>query len=919
MALTPGTRLGVYDITAQIGEGGMGQVWRATDTSLGRQVAIKILPEAFAADPDRLARFEREAKTLASLNHPHIAGIYAVEKSGGALALVMELVEGDDLSQRIARGAIPTDEALPIAMQIAEALEAAHEQGIIHRDLKPANIKVRADGTVKVLDFGLAKAMDGGGVSNSQLSHSPTMSRHMTEAGLIIGTAAYMSPEQAKGKAVDKRTDIWAFGVVLYEMLTGTRLFKGEDVSDTLAALLRQGVDFKALPADTPPSVCRLVARCLDRDLKHRLRDIGEARVLLENPTSSLVSDAAPASSSHDALSRDAPLWRRALPWATVAGVLGVALLASLLMWAPWRKAQGPTPRRLLASAGVDLWRGSNAGASAILSPDGTMLAMVGTRQGPRQLFVRKLDQLQAAPLVGTEGAESPFFSPDGQWIGFFANGKLKKVSVTGGSAVTLADASVVPRGAAWTDDDAIIFMPNADPRSTFLRVSAAGGAPAPFGAMGKGAVYQRWPQALPGGQALLYAESVSSNVDEGNLVVSSIKGDAPRIVVRGGYFGRYVSSGHLIYFSQGALFAVPFDLKRLEVMGQAVPALDDVAASSASGLLALSADGTLVYESNQISKVDRSLDWMTRDGRTSALSAKKVNWSNPRFSPDGQRLAITIRDADQEDIWLYDLASDNRTQLTFDPAFDAYPVWTPDGKRIVFSSTRDKAKGSNLYWTNADGTGEPTRLTESPNTQVPSSWHPGGNFLAFFENTPGNSYDLMILPMEGDAVSGLKPGAPTVFLSTKAAEAVPMFSPDGHWIAYTSNELGSTSFDVVVRPFPEKAGGPRRVSTGGGSWNSWSTTSPDLLFVTPTNKVMFAPYSVAGEAFTPGQPQLWSPTGFQPTASGTLSPYALHPDGKRVLLAAADAQDAPETRDKVVFYSGFGEYLKTIAPVTKP
>jgi serine/threonine-protein kinase len=434
---------------------------------------------------------------------------------------------------------------------------------------------------------------------------------------------------------------------------------------------------------------------------------------------------------------------------------------------------------------------------------------------------------------------------------------------------------------------------------------------------MGTGAILQRWPQVLPGGQALLYTEHSSTTVGDGasaNVVVSSIKGGAPRVVVRGGYFGRYVSSGHLVYLSQGTLFAVRFDLTRLEVVGQAVPALDDVAINGGAGLLAIAPDGTLLYESNQISKGDRSLDWMTRDGRTSALSLKKVNWSNPRFAPDGKRLAIQISDGSQEDIWVYDLASDHRTQLTFDPGNDTYPVWTPDGKRIVFSSDRDKTKGTNLYWMNADGTGEPTRLTESPNRQIPMSWHPGGKFLAFFETVPGNSFDVMILPMEGDAVSGVKPGTPTVFLSTKAGEAVPMFSPDGHWIAYTSDELRSGSYDVLVRPFPQKAGGPRRVSTEGGGWASWSTTSHELLFVN-ANKVMVAPYSVAGDAFTPGQPQPWSPTGFQSATSRVLSPYALHPDGKRVLLAAAEAQGGAEARDKVVFYIGFGEHLKKIAP----
>ena len=587
MALTSGTRLGPYEIVAPIGAGGMGEVYRARDSKLNRDVAIKILPDVFAHDVDRVARFTREAQTLASLNHPNIAQIYGIieeDSPAHVHALVMELVDGEDLSAIIARHAgpgttsssgwspgaslrpgsgqaapgIPLAEALPIAKQIAEALEAAHEQGIIHRDLKPANIKVRADGTVKVLDFGLAKALDpavGRGFPSAALragspgvpagpegpayidsADSPTFTTPaMTAMGMIIGTAAYMAPEQARGKAVDRRADIWAFGVVLYEMLTGQWLFPGEEVSDTLAAVLRQDVDWQALPASTPPRLRRLLERCLDRDLRNRLRDIGEARIEIARIEASGPDSAEPVPLTVAVAA--APAWRRALPWAW-ATVSTVALVAGLVTWAPWRSAPAPTPRKLLASIGADAFLPTAQGASVILSPDGTTLAFVARQAGSTRLFIRKLDQLQAAPLAGTEGAENPFFSPDGQWLAFFGGGALKKVSVTGGAPVPICEAAE-NLGGTWADDGTILFTRSGAPRARLMRVSAAGGTPEDFGAaLSPGAGRQRWPQALPGGRAVLYSEHspTSTNWDAANLVVAPLSGGAPKVVVRGGY-----------------------------------------------------------------------------------------------------------------------------------------------------------------------------------------------------------------------------------------------------------------------------------------------------------------------------------------------------------------------------------------------
>ena len=659
-----GVRVGPYQILCSLGAGGMGEVYRARDTKLNRDVAIKVLLPAVANDPDRLARFSRDAQVLASLNHPNIAAIYGLEEGPAEAgrhigtnvasgfsritALVMELVEGEDLSQRIARGPIPVDEALPIARQIAEALEAAHEHGIIHRDLKPANIKVRPDGTVKVLDFGLAKAMDQGSGIGDQGSggaaNSPTLSIHATEAGIILGTAAYLSPEQARGIAVDKRADVWAFGVVLFEMLAGRRPFEGDTLSDTLASILKTDPDWSAIPAGVPSAIRRLLTICLKKDPKARLRDIGEARRQIDEVLAGVVDLPASIAGAVPA-SRGRPV----LPW-TIAGVLSIAVVSMLFVWSPWRDAPLPPARALLADLGTEVSLPTTMGASAILSPDGKMLAFVGRITGRTQLFARKLDQLQATALTATEGASNPFFSPDGQWIAFFAAGKLKRVSIAGGAPVELCNAPD-NRGGTWSDDDTIIFAPT---RTTLERVSSAGGTPTPFGTVGEGASSRYWPQALPGGKGVLYTERFqSASFDGANLVVADLAGGAPEVVVRGGYYARYLPSGHLIYMQQGTLFAIAFDLTRLETVGRAVPALDGVTANATSGgaQVAFSSDGTLVYRPGKAFSGARPIDWMTREGMPSVLRAIASDWRSPRFSPDGQKLALTISDGKQTDL----------------------------------------------------------------------------------------------------------------------------------------------------------------------------------------------------------------------------------------------------------------------------
>jgi hypothetical protein len=573
----------------------MGEVYRARDPKLGRDVALKILSDAFAADPDRVARFEREARVLAGLNHPHIAAIYGFQESGGGDAIVMELVEGPTLADRIHHGRIPLHDALPIAVQIAEALEAAHEKGIVHRDLKPANIKIRDEGTVKILDFGLAKALDAElspGATPGSMSMSPTLTAP-TQLGMILGTAAYMSPEQARGKPVDKRADIWAFGAVLYEMLTGQRAFAGDEISDTLAFVITREPDWSALPPDTPPPIHRLLRRCLEKDRKRRLADVADARFELDEAVrpGPVVDPNAAAKVTID--QRSAGRW---LPWSLAAAATLLAVVAFAL-WAPWRIPPARTALRLTVDFGADISLVANAAATLALSPDGTALAFVGQPQsGEPRLYVRRLNQLNATPLERTDGAAAPFFSPDGQWIAYFAEGKLKKMPVNGGASIALCDVSA-PRGGAWADDGTIVFAPAST--SSLFRVSAAGGKPEPTTKLAQREVTHRWPQLIDRGKAVLFTSSASNGqYEDANLVVQQLPDGPRKVVVTGGYYGRYLPSGHIVYVHAATLFAVPFDLSRLEIDGPAVPVAEGVSATAGTGAaqFAVSADGTLEY-----------------------------------------------------------------------------------------------------------------------------------------------------------------------------------------------------------------------------------------------------------------------------------------------------------------------------------
>ncbi len=897
MPLASGTKLGPYEVLSPLGKGGMGEVFRARDAKLNRDVAIKVLPSALAQDSTRVARFRREAQLLASLNHPNIAAIHGLEESDGVVALALELVEGEDLAERLRRGAISVDEAVAIAKQIADGLEAAHEKGIVHRDLKPANLKLTKEGTVKILDFGLAKSYEGEPVTDGALSQSPTMSRQMTEAGVIFGTAAYMSPEQARGGTVDKRADIWAFGVVLFEMLTGKRLFTGETVSDTLAAVLRQEIDWKALPAPTPPGLRRLLERCLDRDSKTRLRDIGEARIALGEKLGT--PDAVRVSSGV-----------RAIPWVIALS----ATIASLALWALWPPAPQPAPPlRLSAELGAPASLSTQFGPAAILSPDGRLLAFVASlgAEGRPMLHLRRLEQLDAAPLSGTEGARDPFFSPDGEWIAFFADGKLKKVSISGGAAVTLCDAAD-DRGGTWAEDGTIFFTPIPQPGVGLSRVSSAGGAPQTLTTPDPASqeVSHRWPQALPGGMAVLYTARRAFNYEDASLVAQTLEGDTRKVLHRGGYHGRYLPSGHLVFIHEGTLFAAPFDLDRLELTGEPVPALESVSANPTNqgAQFAFSRDGTLVYQRGE--GLATLIQWMDREGKLQALRAAPGEYDGIRFSPDGGRLALDILEGKNQDVWVYEWGRDTLSRLTFHPGWDTFPQWSPDGRRIAFSSTRADQETGNLYWQRADGTGEAERLTESKNPQRPTSWHPSGKILAFGENNPQTRWDIMILPLTGDEASGWKPGKPTVFLNSPFSEVHAAFSPDGLWLAYISDESGR--MEVYVRPFPGP-GGKWQISTAGGAWPTWSRSRRELFYRGEDGRIMVAAYAVEGESFRAEKPRVWSP-GLVPQRPGGRT-YDLHPDGERVAVLKASGDEAEVRRDKVDLIVNFFDKLRRLAP----
>jgi serine/threonine-protein kinase len=878
-----GQTLGHYRVVEKLGEGGMGVVYRATDTRLGRDVALKVLPDVFASDADRMARFEREARLLASLNHPNIAAIYGQEESAGVRAIVMELVDGPSLADRLRSGPIPLEESLAIAKQIAEALEAAHEKGIIHRDLKPANVKVTPDGKVKVLDFGLAKALvESSAVAD--LSASPTISEIVSRTGVILGTAAYMSPEQARGKPLDKRTDIWSFGCLLYEVLTGKIGFRGDTVSDTIAQILEREPDWQALPENTPPAVRRLLRRCLQKDPQRRLRDIADARLEIEEtlaaPASGTLEVAPAAAVSQPAWWRSATLW------------MSVIICAAVVSFGVWNLKPTPPPSHgPLMRFAVTLPPTEQLGAldfpSVALSPTGTHLAFVASRGGTSQLFLRRMDSLQAELIPGTERALSPFFSPDGQWLGFFANGKLMKVSIGGGAPAILCDAPI-GFGAVWGPDNTITFAPTGS--SGLLQVPASGGAPREVTKLDseKGEFSHRWPDLLPGGKTLLFTVGTGGSWDDAQIVTQSLETGERHVLIAGGTSPHYIPTGHVVYARGGSLMAVPFDLARRKATGPPTLVLPKVSESiDGAAQLSISPLGHLVYVPGGLSGRERTLVWVNRNGVVEPLAAPAHAYSDPRLSPDGRRLALTITQ-NSDNVWVYDIPTESFTQLTFE-GNNSMPVWTPDGAKVTFTSSN--AGPLNLFWKQADGRGTDERLTTSEQADAAHSWSPDGRGLVFVEYSPTTGRDIWMLSAGGELRS--RP-----ILQSPWNEAGPALSPDGRWLAYVSDESGRN--EVYVRPFPGASGSSVKwqVSAEGGTEPLWSHDGSEI-FYRVGNKVMAVRIRTT-PSFKSNAPQLLF-EGMYEKGIASRPAYDVSVDGRRFLMVKTNDKESSPTGLEIV------------------
>ena len=880
MTLRPGQTLSQYRLVEQIGEGGMGVVWRAVDTTLDRQVAIKILPQQFVGDPERLSRFEREAKLLASLHNPGIASIYGLHESGGVRFLAMELAEGEDLSRRLSRGPIPADEAFEVARQIAAALEAAHDSGVIHRDLKPANVQIAPSGEVKLLDFGLAKAFDPitSGGPGTDPSLSPTLTSAGTAVGVILGTAAYMSPEQARGQAVDKRADIWGFGCVLFEMLAGKPVFAGDTVSDTLAAVLRAEPEWDRLPSGLPPAIDGLLRRCLEKKVKQRLRDIGEARIVLEGGAADGMTMAAggapiahPAGAAPDP--RAASGWRRPFTWIVFA-CIG---LFAFIVWQAERPAgHKPALSRFAVTLPLELSFDYDDTPNVAISPDGRKLVFAARRQGTLQLYLRTMEQMEANPIPGTENGDHPFFSPDGQWLGFFADGALKKVSVNGGPTMRIADAGL-HRGGSWGADGAIVFSPRWN--TGLVKVSADGGTPVELTTPDQdaGERTHRWPDILPDGKSVLFVigtlDSPGDYEDAPIAIADMNTGERRPLSIRGS-IARYVPSGHIIYSRGGTLLAVPFDVDRLEIRGPSAPVQDKVAGIASSGAVFFDAsdEGTLIYVPGTPRAQMSEIAWLDRQGKVEPLPLPAGEYQYVDLSPDDRYLALSIGPGRGrgDDVWIYDIARDTLTRLTFNGS-SFVARWTPDGKRIAYTSATGATEG--IAWKPADGSAPEERVATASLPLVPDSFSPDGRLLLTSEiGGPGNG-DIHLLDLdEPDA-------GPRPLFDSAYVELAGSISPDGRWLAYSSDESGNA--EIYVQPFPG-LGGKWQVSTDGGQAPLWSPAG-DAIFFRNGDQLLSAPVRLA-PTFSAGKPHLEFEQGIPVSSLAPLPSYDVSSDGKRIL-----------------------------------
>jgi len=898
MAILSGRRLGPYEILSAIGAGGMGEVYKARDTRLDRTVAIKVLPAHLADRAELRERFDREAKTIASLNHPHICTLYDTGHQDDIDFLVMEYLEGETLAQRLVKGELPIQQVLLYAIEISDALDKSHRKGVTHRDLKPGNIMITKTGT-KLLDFGLAKLRQEA-APVTPFSQLPTVAEPVTAQGTILGTLQYMAPEQVEGKTdqIDARTDIFAFGAVVYEMATGKRAFDGKTQASLIAKILE--VDpppMSSIQSMTPPALDRVVKKCLAKEPEKRWQAASdvcdELKWIAEGGSQAGVPLPSATAKGIGALGR------RALILSVGIFLLGT-VFAGIAVWnlkpSPPRQPQ-PVSRTVITLPAGQQLAGMDSGPSVALSPDGSHLAYVARQGGVQQLYLRAMDSLESRPILGTGGAVNPFFSPDGQWVGFFADGKLEKVAVSGGTALTIGIATG-SLGASWGNQGMIAFAPKQD--ESLEQVADAGGTQQPLTHLEKREIGHRWPEYLPGGTAVLFTAGETTNMwTNAQVAVYSVGTSQRRNLIQEGTQPRYAPSGHLVYAQGGSLMAVPFDPQRLISTGTALPVVGGVLQSAVSGAAqySISATGSLVYVSGGVQSAQSRLVWVSRNGVEQPLPAPAHAYLGPRLSPDGRRIAVVIEEQETQ-IWQYDLSRDTLTRLTFEGNNNLVPIWTPDGKRLAFIS--DKEGPENIFWQLADGSGGLERLTTSDYTHVPHSWSPDGQLLAFVEVSPTTGWDIWVLRI-GDRKT-------QPFLRTPFNESVPRFSPDGRWLAYISNESGR--FEIYVQPYPGP-GGKWQISTEGGTEPAWNPNGRELFY--RSGDRMMAVDIATQPGFAAGKPRMLFEGPYEP-APITNPNYDVSPDGQRFLmLKPVEGEQAVPTQINVVL--NWFEELKRRVP----
>ena len=882
--LTLGQHVGRYHVLDLLGAGGMGRVYRALDATLGREVAIKGLSDAFRGDSRSLRRFEREARVLATLSHPNIATIYGFERLNGSPYLVLERVDGETLAQRLARGRLPVDEALALAVQIVAGLEEAHAKGVIHRDLKPSNVMLTSDRHVKLVDFGLAKTS----AVRPDLDESV---EPITEVGIVVGTARYMSPEQVKGEDVDTRTDVWAFGCVLFEMLTARPVFAGRSVSEVAAGVLRDEPDWSALPADVPRAVTRLIRRCLRRDPRTRLQHIGDARIELVD-----VEQDPDRSTELTARSKR----NRRIQWAIVAALV-MAALGTLFVVLPVTRESAP-PVRLSLELPAPLTLASEFSAPFAIAPAGALLAIEAIEGGTRQLYLRELRDPAVRRLGGTEGARQPFFSTDGQWLAFFTDRKLAKVAIGGGPVLELADVGGNPRGATWAPDGSLIVA--ASQTAGLLRVPDRGGRPVPLTTLDKarGEYSHRWPDALPGTPWVLFTVGLEdATFDEGRIEAVSLETGERRLVLAGAGFARYVPDGRLLFVRGGRLYTVGFDVDGLAVRGTPEVILDAIRYDWRNGgsHLAVSASGVLIYGPGEPVSHEYYLSWVDREGRLTRAVDTPRRFRDLERSPDGRRIAVALGTATESDLWSVD-ANATLSRLSFGLS-PFRPTWTADGKGITVGA--QKGGTWQLLTIPADGTGNPVVLLQSPNRMYPDAWFPDGRHLLFQETGLTTGWDLHTLEVDG---AGRPVGVRKPFAASPFHESTAAISPDGRWVAYESDELDGV-VQVYVRSWPDGAH-KVRVSPTGARLPAWGSNGELYYWQTGENVLRVIHTRQSGGQLTVGPPEsVWKPDVAQSVLRRALisvpnGRFGLDPAGGRFLvLEKATADAGPTLRSPII------------------